>query len=74
MSVTDDTATSRRAQDAAMVLVAKRRGIIRLTNGSLVTLLSWGTSHGRNRMRVELPNGETRMTLRKSELAEVIEP
>lgn len=65
--------------DLYMVRVAKARGIVRLYNGQLATLLSWGTpGTGRragtgNRIRLEGCDGETRWTGRKYDVIEVVD-
>jgi hypothetical protein len=66
--------------DAEMVAVAQRRGIVRLVNGNLATLISWGEARHRNskagrgaRCRLEMPDGETRWTARKTDIIEVVQ-
>jgi len=66
--------------DAQMVAVAKRRGIVRLANGNLATLISWGEARHRNskagrgaRCRLEMPDGETQWTGRKTDVIEVVQ-
>jgi endonuclease YncB( thermonuclease family) len=50
------------------VTAARNRQTVLLTSGQPVTLLSWGTRKGRNRARVEHPNGRQR-TVHKNEIA-----
>lgn len=67
--------------DGEMIGVAKRRGIVRLDDGQLATLVSWGArSGGRNgrpnrlKVRLETQDGERRWTDRKTRIVEVVHP
>lgn len=74
MSMLDTTPT-----DRYMVDVARARGIVRLYDGTLATLISWGTpGRGRkagtgNRIRLEGCDGETRWTAKKCDVIEVVD-
>lgn len=59
--------------DHEMIGAAKRRAIVRLVSGELVTLISWGTRGGRNRARVEGVDGRTRFCVRTTEVIEVVQ-
>jgi len=63
-----------------MVQAAKRRAIVRLTDGTLATLVSWGSAkhlHNRagsgQRVRLEACDGETRRTAKKRDITEIVE-
>ena len=66
-------------RDRLMISVAKRRGIVRLRNGQLATLISWGSSRGGRsvgsgrRCRLEGCDGETRWTADKNDIIEVVD-
>lgn len=74
MSMLDTT-----SNDRFMVNVARARGIVRLYNGTLATLISWGTpGDGRragtgSRVRLEGCDGKTRWTGKKSDIIEVVD-
>ena len=77
MTVPESTPRTARQFDAEMVAVAKRRGIVRLSDGTLATLVSWGISRGeRNepkRARFEGCDGQTRWTGSKTDVVEVVQ-
>lgn len=64
---------ARTDHDKMMLGVAQRRGIVRLDTGQILTLVCWGGNRGGNRCRVESQDGETRRTLKKTEVVEVID-
>lgn len=59
--------------DHQMIAVAKRRGIIRLQDGTLATLITWGTPRRPSNVRVEGCNGKTRWTVKKRNVIEVVQ-
>jgi hypothetical protein len=55
-----------------MVTFAKDRTIVRLADGTLATLVSWGCKAGRAKVRLEGCDGKTRWTAKKLEIIEVL--
>ena len=79
MSDTDLSQQTSLDDTHAMIVVAKRRGIVRLRNGQLATLVSWGkpkpgrTAGTTNQVRLETCDGEHRYTSRKDNVVEVVQ-
>ena len=77
MSDTDLSQQTSLDDNDAMIGVAKRRGIVRLADGTLATLVAWGISRGGrrepSRARFEGCDGETRWTGRKADVIEVVQ-
>lgn len=60
------------ALDRKMFDVARRRGVVRLDDGMLVTLVSWGNRGQRGRCRFENPDG-TRWTGPSYRVVEIVQ-
>jgi hypothetical protein len=67
MSLTDEARA-----DLAWIAAARKRAIVRLRNGNLVTLVSWGTTQNKNRARFESQCGKRRWTGKKADVVEIV--
>ena len=62
-----------RAKQRRMVDAAKRRALVRCSNGQVATLISWGTARGRSYVRLEGSDGVTRWSEHKSFVVGLLE-
>ena len=73
MSTTDNSRGVGPLTERDMIDLAKSRAIVRLVDGQLATLVSWGCKAGRNKVRLEGADGETRWTRPKTDIVEVVQ-